>query len=319
MKKLLIIGASGSLGQGLVSSLKKDYDITATYYNNKMMRDDVKTIQLDITDIKSFDKLSNTKYDTVILVAGMMPANMKGYNPQSYIDVNVTGTLNVLEFCREQNINKIIYIMTFSDVSGSFYSGIPIKRDEIRSLNYKGDHAVYAITKVTACELLEHYHQDFGMQTIIFRIPTVYCDDENYFYYVDGKQRTKAYFKMIKSVVEDKKIEIWGNPTNAKDMPYIKDFARLIGKAVENTIAQGIYNAGTEQPISLEEFINAIIKVFSSDSDEVQKIYKPEKPSQPNFTFDMSETNKEFQFNIKYDLITMLEEMKQNIDLDKIR
>jgi len=319
MKKLLIIGASGSLGQGLVSSLKKDYDITATYYNNKMMRDDVKTIQLDITDIKSFDKLSNTKYDTVILVAGMMPANMEGYNPQSYIDINITGTLNVLEHCRKQNIHKVIYIMTFSDVAGSFYTGIPIRRDEERSLNYKGDHAVYAITKVTACELLEHYHQEFGMQTITFRIPTVYCNDENYFYYVDGEKKLKAYFQMIKSVAIDKKIEIWGNPDHSKDMPYIKDFARLIGKAVENSIAQGIYNAGTEQPVSLEEFVNAIIQVFSNNPDEVEKIYRPEKPSQPNFTFDMSETNKEFQFNVKYDVISMLEEMKQTIDLDKIK
>lgn len=309
MKKILVIGASGSLGTGILNELKDKYKITGTFLNSEIKIDDVKKVRVDITDAQSFEQLE-VDFDAVLLIAGAMPAEMRGYNPLKYIDVNITGTLNVLEYCRKNSINKLIYIMSFSDVAGSFYNGIPIKEDAPRTLNYIGDHAVYAISKVTASELIEHYHQEYDLQTIIFRIPTVYCNDDNINYYVDGEQKVKAYIQMIRSVVQDKRIEVWGNPDHAKDMPYIKDFARLIGKAVLSKNAQGLYNCGSGNPVTLDKFVDAVINVFSNAS-EVEKVYCPEKPSQPNFTFDMSKTEKEFDFKPEYDIQKMLLEMKE--------
>ncbi len=312
MRKLLVIGASGSLGTGVIKDLKDKYEITGTYLNSEVKIDGIKKVKVDITDSQSLDNIGGD-FDTVLLIAGAMPAEMKGYNPQKYIDVNITGTLNVLEYCRKNNINKIIYIMTFSDVAGSFYNGVPIQEDAPRTINYKGDHALYAITKVTVLELLEHYHQDYGMQTIAFRIPTVYCDDNNINYYVDGESKVKAYIKMIQSVVNDKRIELWGDSDNAKDMPYIKDFSRLMGKAVESKTAQGLYNAGTDNPVSLEKFVNSIIDVFS-DGKHIEKTYKPDMPSQPNFTFDMSKTKEEFDYEPEYDIDKILLDIKESLD-----
>ena len=314
MKKVLVIGASGSLGKGVVNELKKHYKVTGTYNNNKINIENAEMVQVDIRNAKTLNNLSDD-FDTVILIAGVMPAKMKGYNHQLYIDVNITGTLNVLEFCRKKNIKKIIYIMTFSDKAGQFYSGIPIKDDGENTLNYRGDHAVYSISKVTACELMEHYHQEYGLQTIIFRIPTVYCNDDNFYYYVNGVKRTKAYIKMIQSIVNNKKIEIWGNPKNAKDMPYIKDFAVLIKKAVESKTAQGFYNAGTGNPVSLEVLVNTLIEVFG-EGEEVEKIYKSKKPSQPNFTFDMIKTMQEFDYKIKYGVREMFEDIKDTLGIE---
>jgi len=314
MKKVLVIGASESLGKGVVNELKKHYKVTGTYNNNKINIENAEMVQVDIRNAKTLNNLSDD-FDTVILIAGVMPAKMKGYNHQLYIDVNITGTLNVLEFCRKKNIKKIIYIMTFSDKAGQFYSGIPIKDDGENTLNYRGDHAVYSISKVTACELMEHYHQEYGLQTIIFRIPTVYCNDDNFYYYVNGVKRTKAYIKMIQSIVNNKKIEIWGNPKNAKDMPYIKDFAVLIKKAVESKTAQGFYNAGTGNPVSLEVLVNTLIEVFG-EGEEVEKIYKPKKPSQPNFTFDMIKTMQEFDYKIKYGVREMFEDIKDTLGIE---
>lgn len=310
-KKVLIIGASGSLGEGICNEISSQHSITGTYLNNKKKSDKIIYTRLDITNEQDFNKLDND-YDCVVLIAGAMPATMEGYHPNKYFDVNVYGTTNVLEFCRKNSIKKIIYIMTFSDRYENFYNGIPIKADGPATLNYKGDHAIYAISKVTACELIEHYHQEYGMQTIIFRIPTVYCYDNKVDYYVDGQIKTKAYIKMIRSIIHTNKVEIWGNKNNAKDMPYIKDFAHLISLAINNPKAQGIYNAGTGNPVSLENLVNAMIKVFS-DNGKTEIIYKDDNLSQPNFTFDMSKTFLDFSYQPKYDVEMMLEDIKNNL------
>jgi nucleoside-diphosphate-sugar epimerase len=309
MKKVLVIGASGSLGKGVVQEIKGDYEITGTYASRTFNIEGIKTQKLDISDKSDFDTLDKD-FDTVFLVAGAMPAMMEGYNPQKYIDVNITGVLNVLEYCRTNSIKKLIYIMTFSDVSNSFYTGIPIKDDGPRALTLNGDHAVYSISKVAACDLIEHYHQEYDLQTIIFRIPTVYCNDDNFDYYVDGVLKTKAYVQMIRAIVSNQTIQVWGNPENAKDMPYIKDFSQLIIKAIEHKTAQGMFNAGTGQPAALEKLVNTMIEVFSPE-ELVEKIYFPEKPSQPNFTFDMEKTKITFDFEPTWDIKAMFEDIKK--------
>lgn len=310
-KKVLVIGASGSLGSGLCNEINEKYNITGTYLNNKIDNKNITWANLDITDELSFNKLESD-YDTVILIAGAMPATMKGYDQKKYFKVNVEGTLNVLEFCRKNKIKKIIYIMTFSDRYDDFYSGKPILDDDNYSLNYKGDHAIYSISKVSACELLEHYHQEYGLQTIIFRIPTVYCYDDKVDYYVDGIKKTKAYITMIRDVIHNNKIEIWGDSSAAKDMPYIRDFSKLISLAIENDKAQGTYNAGTGKPVTLDVFIDSIIKVFSN-GNKIEKIYKNNCNSQPNFTFNMKKTYSTFGYEPTYSCVEMLEDIKINL------
>jgi|SRR5690554_324129 len=317
MKKVLVLGGSGSLGRGIIEQLKEAHEVTATYSSNEFSEPGVTVRHADITNPVSLENLGRD-FDAVVMIAGAMPATMAGYEPQRYIDTNITGTLNVLEYCRKSNINKIIYIMTFSDVSHKFYNGIPIESDDSRGLTLTGDHAVYAVSKVAACDLIEHYHQEYGLQTIIFRIPTVYCADDNFNYYVDGELKTKAYVQMLRSIVSDGRVELWGNPNNAKDMPYIKDFARLIELGVESPTAQGVFNAGTGQPVSLKELVDTMIEVFSKDRP-VEVIARPEKPSQPNFTFNMAKTQEVFGFTPEWSVKAMFEDIRNKLGVEAFK
>lgn len=317
MKRVLVLGASGSLGRGIIRHLKHTSEVTATYANNEFTEKGISVRQADIRNRSNLDNLG-PNFDAVVLIAGAMPATMAGYEPQQYIDTNITGVLNVLDYCRKSNISKIIFVMTFSDVSHKFFNGIPIESDDNRGLTFTGDHAIYAISKVAACDLIEHYHQEYGLQTIIFRIPTVYCDDNNFNYYVNGLERKKSYVKMIKSIVQDQKVELWGNPDHAKDMPYIKDFARLIGMGVEHPTAQGIFNAGTGQPVSLTHLVKVMIDVFSG-GNPIDVIERPEKPSQPNFTFNMSKTEEVFGFKPEWDVQEMFEDIRNTIGVDAFK
>jgi len=317
MKKVLVLGGSGSLGRGVISDLKEKHKVTATYARNPFSEPGVEVQKLDIVNISCIESM-DADFDAVVLIAGAMPATMKGYEPQRYIDTNITGTLNVLEFCRKNRIKKVIYVMTFSDVSHKFNSGEPIKSDDQRGLTLVGDHAVYSVSKVAALDLIEHYHQEYGLQTITLRIPTVYCADDNFNYYVDGVEKIKAYVQMIRSIVSESRVELWGDPNNAKDMPYIKDFARLVRLSIEHETAQGVFNAGTGSPVTLADLVQVMVDVFSPDK-KVTVIPRPEKPSQPNFTFDMSKTKEVFEFVPEWDVKSMLEDIRDTLGVEAFR
>jgi UDP-glucose 4-epimerase len=268
---------------------------------------------LNISKKEEFEKLP-VDVDCVVLLAGMMPARMEGYDPYKYININITGTLNTLEFCRVNNIPKIIFAQSHSDVAGHWNTGEYIKHDANRILNFKGDHAVYIISKTTAVDLIEHYHQEYGIQSIVFRLPTIYCYCPDDTMFVNGIKKKIAYLTIIKQAIEGEPIEIWGDPNIAKDIVYVKDFIQMIEKAINNKTAQGMYNVGTGMPTTLEEQIKGIIEVFSESDKKSSIVYRPEMPSQTSYLYDISKTKNDLHYEVMYPYIEMLKDMKEEIN-----
>lgn len=318
MKKIVIIGATGSTGLYLTEDLShKDYKIFATGFNerdDKYYKDrNIDYSSFDISDKSEFRKLPQENVDCVVLLAGMMPARMKGYDPYKYVDININGTLNTLEYCRENKIPKIIFALSHSDVFGHWNSGEKIKDDAERILNLKGDHAVYIISKIAAADLIEHYHQEYGIQSIVFRLPTIYCYWPDSTMFVNGEKREMAYLEFIKKAMNGEPIEIWGDPNIPKDIVYVKDFIQLVENAILSNTAQGIYNVGTGIPTTLEEQIKEVIEVFSKPDNKSRIIYRPEKPSQTSYLYDISKAQRDLGYKVKYSYIDMLKDMKEEM------
>jgi len=305
MKNIVIIGATGSTGLYLTEHLsKKGYNIYATGLKERSnayyMTRNIEYSSVDILNKSDFAKLPKENIDCLVLLAGMMPARMKGYNPYQYLDINIKGTLNALEYCRETNISKIIFVLSHSDVAGHWNSGHFIEDGANRILNLKGDHAVYIISKIAAADLIEHYHQEYGIQNIVFRLPTIYCYWPDSTMYVNGEKREMAYLTFIKKALNGEPIEIWGNPQIAKDIVYVKDFIQLVEKAILSNTAQGIYNVGTGIATTLEDQIKGVIEIFCNQNKKSEIIYRPDKPSQISYLYDVSKAKKELGYEIKY-------------------
>ena len=316
MRRILLIGASGGTGTYLTEYLSaKNYIIYATgncerdgeYFNLP----NVSYLTLDITKKEQFSELPKEQFDCVILLAGLMPARMEGYDPAPYVDVNITGTLNVLEYCRENNIKKIIFTQSHSDVYGHWNTNKKIPADAPRSLNLKGDHAMYIISKSTAVDMLEHYYIEYGIKNVVLRLPTIYRYKPNATYYVDGVVQDMAFMLLIKKACLAEEIEIWGDPSLKKDIVYNKDFIRIVEGAIESETARGIYNVGTGVGTSLEEQIRGIIEVFSPKGKRSNVVYRPEKRSQVSYLYDISRTEKDLNYKPKYMYLDMLRDMKQ--------
>ncbi len=322
MKSVLIIGGTGSVGYYLSKHLTNcGFKVSVTGSKKRSSKffasRKINYHQLDITNKDSFNSLKED-FDSVIHLAGLMPARMEGYNPASYFEVNTIGTLNVLEFCRIKGISQILFALSHSDVAGHWNTGKPIPEDAMRLPNLKGDHAVYIISKMAAADLTTHYFLEYGIKNVILRFPTIYCYWPVSTMYVDGKKTIIPYLHIIEKAKRGETIEVWGDPKHSKDIVYVKDLTHLIENIVLNNDCHGTYNVGTENPISLEEQILKTVEIFSPDDNKSKMVYRPEKSSQAQFTYEISKSIKDFGYTPKYSIEKMLKDMKDEMESNQL-
>ena len=202
-----------------------------TRETDRFARMGVPYYRVDITQKNAFDCLPKDIY-AVVDLAGAMPARMKGYDPYKYIDVNITGTLNILEFCRKTGADRILFAQSFGDIKDHAEKDPLLTVDLPRKFSFKSDHTVYVMSKDFAVDLIENYHQMYGLKRFIFRLPTIYLYSPIDTYYVDGTNRKIGYRILIDKAAQGETIEVWGDPNRVKDMVYVKDFCQMLYKAV---------------------------------------------------------------------------------------
>jgi UDP-glucose 4-epimerase len=325
MQTILIIGATGTTGFYLTEHLRAMEGKYKIYVTGSRPRDtsyldgtEIQYLQLDITSKDDIAKLP-TDVDCVVLLAGAMPARMQGYDAHKYVDTNITGTLNVLEYCRDSKVKKIIFTQSHSDVYGSWNKGGLILSNAPRQLNYTGDHAVYIISKCCAADLIEHFHQEYGISSIILRLPNIYSYWPDPYYYVDGIRRPVPYLSLINRALKGEPIEIWGDPSIAKDMIYVKDFAQMVEKGISSPVTHGTYNVATGIGTTLEEQIRGIVDVFCPPTNVSSVTYRPDLPSQNSYVYDISDATRDLGYRPAYSYRLMLEDMRKEMQNTRLK
>lgn len=322
MKKIIIIGATGETGiyitDYFANHAKEEFEIIAvgrrkTEFFNQYA---IPYFSVDISRKSDFEKLPRNEIFAVIYVAAMMPGRMEGYHPMHYLETNVCGTLNVLEYCREVHADRILFTQTIRDLGNKIGKEI-IEADAIRDFSFTGDHAVYVISKNAAVDLIEHYYKEYGIKRFIFRLPTIYMYTPNEYYFVNGKKKMMGFRYMINQAINGETIEVWGDPNKAHDVVYVKDLAYLFYLACKNTKSDGgMYNVGTGQPITLLEQVKGMIEVFGKEGHKSDILFCPDKPSARQYNIDISKTSNELgylpQYNYKKYLRDFKKEMEQN-------
>ena len=321
--KIVVFGASGNTGTYFIkyfleNNKDKKYEIVAvgTRDTDKFEKMGVKYFQVDITKKEDFEKLPKDVY-AVVDLAGAMPARMEGYNPQYYIDVNITGNLNILEYCRENNVDRILFAQSFGDIKDYGETELVLKADMPRKFSFKSDHTIYVMTKNFMVDMMENYYEMYGLKKFVFRLPTIYLYSPIDYYYVDGVKRQIGYRLLIDRAIKGEPIEVWGDSTRVKDMVYVKDFCQMLYKALFVQREKGYYNVGTGVGTSLLEQIKGMVDVFGEDDKKSQIVLHPEKPNAPQYIMDITPAEKELGYSPKYDYISMLEDIK--LEMKKAR
>ena len=245
-KRILVTGSSGFIGINLVEELKRQDAEVLTLTDHEGRRIDVRDwrkIQ-EITDIDIVYHLAAKTY---------VPSSFE--NPRETYEVNVLGTLNILELCRLHNIEKIVFV-------SSYVYGQP------RYLPIDEKHPVqptnpYMRSKVLGEELCKAYNNDFGLKCIILRPFNVY----------GVGQSGDLLIQTIIAQLRYGKIEL-KDPEPKRDFVYISDLISALIKAEKFNGEFEIFNIGYGKSYSVKEIVDKIVQLYGR---EVREIYKGER------------------------------------------
>lgn len=320
MKKIVVFGASGDTGRYFIEYFLEnysgnEYQIVATGTRETDCFDSmgVDYYQVDITKKEDFEKLPKDVY-AVIDLAGLMPARMKGYDPYKYIDVNIVGNLNILEYCRKNGADRMLFAQSFGDIKDWAEEKLVLTADMPRNFSFTTDHTIYVMCKNFTVDMMENYYQMYGLKKFVFRLPTIYLWSPVDHYYVDGEIRKIGYRILIDKAIKGEDIEVWGDATRQKDMVYVKDFCQMLFKALFVDRTCGYYNVGTGVGTSLLDQIQGMVDVFGEDGNKSNLIMCPEKPNAPQYIMDITPAREELGYEPQYDYIKMLKDFKKEME-----
>lgn len=318
---IIVIGAAGFIGTYLIDRLVKEgYSVIATdinefgaeYYKSL----GIPYYDVSITDKKNLDELPTDGIEAVINLACVQPANVseKKYNPIDYFQVNVIGTLNLLDYCVRNNVKKFFYTCSHRNTQGLWKEkeGTAIKESDGRSIKYTGDYAVFSISESAATDCIEHYSQTYAMQNIIFRLPPVYGYGPHTEIYKDGKPLRTGFQIFIDNAMQGKPLEVWGDHNKGRDIIYVKDVVAAYICALKKKEISGLYNISSGKQSTLKEEAECIAHEFWPQGSQPEFIYIPEKSNNiESYFYDISKAERDLDWTPKYTFAEMIADYRK--------
>lgn len=277
--KILVTGAAGFIGFHTSLRLLEDghevigLDNVNDYYDVELKRDRLKILQdhstfsfyeNNLEDKKAVDRLFKKEGPKrVIHLAAQAGVRHSIQHPEAYIQSNIIGTFNILEACRYNAVEHLVY------ASSSSAYGLNTKYPFSAHANVSHPVSFYGATKI-ATELMAHsYSHLYGLPTTGLRFFTVYGP---------WGRPDMAYFLFTKAILASKPIDVYNHGNMERDFTYIDDIveglSRIIKKAPESdpewsgntsnpassSAPYRLYNIGSNAPVQLMDYIHEIEK-----------------------------------------------------------
>ena len=202
----------------------------------------------ELSDVKSLENLfKQIRFDQVIHLAARAGVRPSLDEPEFFQQVNVEGTVNILEAARRHGVKKVVL------ASSSSVYGVNKKVPFAESDPVFSVISPYAASKL-ACEALGHvYHHVYGMDVTMLRFFTVY----------GPRQRPDlAIHKFARLISAGKPIPVYGDGSTARDYTYISDIVDGVIACTERKFAYEIFNLGGSETVSLSRLIELLEQAF---------------------------------------------------------
>jgi UDP-glucuronate 4-epimerase len=334
MYKILVTGTAGFIGFHLVNKLvNQDIEVVGIDNINDYYSPDLKFsrlkeagiseesanwnqkissskypnytfVRINLEDRDQIDQLfQKEKFDVVCNLAAQAGVRYSIENPHAYIDSNIVGFINILEACRHNNIQHLVYASSSSVYGNS--PKMPLSVDN----PVDNPISLYAATKKSNELMAYTYSHLYGIPTTGLRFFTVYGP---------WGRPDMAYFSFTKNILEGTPIKVFNHGDLYRDFTYIDDIVDGITKIINNPISKNfyslckeefpkgevveeqqapykVYNIGNSTPVKLMDFIETIEKALGK---EAVKEYHDMQPGDVYKTFaDVSALVKDFGYS----------------------
>ena len=287
MAKILVTGAAGFIGFHLTrrllergdevvgfDNLNDYYDVTLKKARLKLLegRDGFCFVRGDLADREGMARLfAEGRFGKVVHLAAQAGVRYSLVNPHAYIDSNISGFMNILEGCRHNGVEHLVYAS-----SSSVYGANTLMPF---SVHHNVDHPVslYAATK-KANELMAHTYAS------LYRIP---CTGLRFFtVYGPWGRPDMALFLFTRAILEGKPIDVFNDGKMRRDFTYVDDIVEGVIRVTDRTATPNqawsgdapdpgtsyapyrIYNIGNNSPVELLRFIEVLEEKLGKKSDQ---------------------------------------------------
>jgi len=281
--KILITGGAGFIGCHLAKKLAQlGYKIVIidnfnSYYSPKYKKERVDNLlkgveyslyETDIRHIKDLEKVfMKENFNMICHFAAQAGVRYSFENPFLYEEINIKGTLNLLELSKKYKIKNFIFASS-SSVYGDNKKMPFSEKDKTDS-----PISLYAATKKAAEEICYFYHKNYNIKITCLRFFTVYGP---------WGRPDMAPIKFAKNIWNGDEIEVYGYGKMKRDFTYIDDIVNGVVCAIKKKNKWGIFNLGYGRPVNLMDFIHLIERELGK---KVKKKYLPMQKGDISVTY----------------------------------
>lgn len=299
MKKILVTGADGFIGSHLTEQLVlQGYHVKAFVYYNSFnswgwldsspdyIKKELEVFAGDIRDSHGV-KEAMKGCDVVLHLASLIAIPYSYHSPDTYVDTNIKGTLNVLQAGRDIGVSKIVHTST-SEVYGTAQY-VPI--DENHPLQ---GQSPYSATKIAADQMALSFYRSFDLPVSIIRPFNTY----------GPRQSARAVIPTIITQIASGKRKIkLGALSPTRDFNYVKDTVNGFISIMNSEKAIGeVINIGSNYEVSIGETANIIARIMGTDieieTDEIR--LRPDKSEVERLWADNSKAKKLLNWEPEY-------------------
>lgn len=296
MKTILITGGVGFIGSHTAEFLLQrgdrvvaldafnfSYDPIHKEHNAKILQqyEQFRLVRGDIRDVELVEEIfSSEKIDCIIHLAARAGVRPSLLEPRSYMDINITGTMNLLEAMRTHNVDHMVFASS-SSVYGSRTEG-PFRETD----NVDIPASPYAATK-KSCELLcANWNYLYGTHITCLRFFTVY----------GPRQRPEMAIHLFASKIsKEEEITMFGDGSSIRDYTFIDDIVQGVVASVDRKMGFEVINLGNSNPIRLDALIASIGEVVQKKPIIKQL---PDQPGDVPMTFaDVNKAKQLLDYN----------------------
>lgn len=255
-KKILVTGGAGFVGSHIVDRLSPQNDVvvldnlfTGSLANLAGSKDRIKFIEGDIRDKKLVKDIIAGGIEFVFHLAAHASVIGSIADPDLDMDVNIRGTLNILEACRDSKIKRLVYAGSAAVYGDARY--LPV--DEDHPLN---PESPYAVSKLAAEKYCFSFYKVYGVPTAVIRCFNIYGPRQG------TGQYANAISTFLGKLKKGEPLTIYGDGEQTRDFVFVSDVASGNLLAATQPVATGgVFNIASSTATSINQLVTIINKI----------------------------------------------------------